>query len=96
MEPIEKVLSERELKDLEPTASNEVVTFTIEPTEVEVGQMIDLMRTGATDKEVKVAVRRVVMEGDQQKSAQGFSYAQIEKVRRAWMAKVAELKNNES
>ena len=86
------VLSEKTLEELAPVAAKEVTENPIEPTAEEIDSIIALMKAGKSDKDIKIEVRRVVLNEDgSQKSAQGFSYAQLAEIRAAWESKLAEL-----
>jgi hypothetical protein len=90
MKNLEKALKGKKLEELVSTVNNVEVTL-LEPTEAEVGQILNLLKEGKTYREIKLAVRRTVMEGDVQKSAQGFSYGQIKEIDLARQSKIAEL-----
>jgi len=61
MKNLEKALKGKKLEDLVSTVNNVEVTL-LEPTEAEVGQILNLLKEGKTFREIKLAVRRTETE----------------------------------
>lgn len=85
MENLENVLSTKKLEDLKPVAPKAVSNL-IEPTEAEIGLIVDALSAGKEYKEIKKTIRR-----EAEGSAKGFSYGQIKEIDMARQAKIAEL-----
>jgi hypothetical protein len=57
----------------------------------EIQKIVTALKDGKSYSEIRKTIRRVVMEGDVQKSAQGFSESQIKEIDEARLAKIEEL-----
>jgi len=90
MENLTKALSAKKLEDLVVALKVKESTL-LEPTKVEIEAIIVLLKEGKLYKEIRKTVRRVVMDGETQVSAKGFSYGQIKEVEMGMKAKVIEL-----
>jgi hypothetical protein len=89
MENLNKALNTYTAEEL--CVEKEVVKENLlEPTEAEIKSIINAIKEGKTDKEIKVTVRRFIKnEKGEQVSAQGFSYGQIQEIRNAVDQKAA-------
>lgn len=91
MENLSKALEGKTLEELKPVAPEAAKQNLIEPTEAEVAQIVEALKAGDSHSKIKKEVRRVVKEGEVQKSAQGFSFGQIKEIEMAWKYKIVEL-----
>jgi hypothetical protein len=65
----------------------------IEPTEAEINKIIDALVNGDDYFKIKKEIRRKVMNGENQVSAQGFSLDQIKEIDEARLNKIIELES---
>jgi len=90
MKNLSTALKDKTLEDLNAEQVAPVSNL-LEPTKGEIESILALLAEGKSYKEVKREVRRFKMKGEEQESAQGFSYGQIKEIDMARLAKVAEL-----
>ena len=94
MDNLTAALADKKIEDLkfdiEYSTSN-----LIEPTVDEINLILAELANGTSYKEIKGSVRRFIKDGDNQVSAQGFSYSQIKEIDEARKAKVIELEAKE-
>lgn len=79
-------LSKKTLKELEPVVQSINNLNTIDPTEEEIMQIIELFKLGTSHKNIKTSIRRKVGNG-----VLGFSYEQIKEIEKAWRERLNEL-----
>jgi len=91
MENLSKALESKTSKEL-TTSDLGVQTTTLEPTQVEIEEILTALIEGKSYGEIKKTVRRVIVDGGTQVSAQGFSLEQIKEIDDARLAKVNESK----
>lgn len=94
MENLQTVIETKKLEDLQATAAAPKTT-TLKPTVEEIETILVALKDGKDHRAIKKTVRRVVMDGEKQVSAQGFSLAQIREIDAARISKIAELSPKE-
>lgn len=90
MEQLDAALTGKTLEDLKvdkPTTESNL----LEPTKAEIELILTALKDGKSPQEIKKTIRRVEMDGENQKSAKGFSFDQIKQIDKARLAKVFEL-----
>jgi len=95
MENLDTVLADKKLEDLvtvKPVKKSNI----LEPTEAEIELIITAIKEGKAYKEIRKTIRRVVMDGEKQISAKGFSYGQIKEIELRMNDKVTELNSIET